>query len=277
MPFAAGPNPFTRIRADVRLLARGAREAQAKALTFTAQDVKAAQEAELRRAIDRPTPYTLGGVYYLPATAANLEAVVALKDDYSPHSGHTAANYLAPQIQGGGRQVKAFEKLLQLSGAMPQGWKAVPGKAARLDAYGNVSTGQIIQVLSQLRLTLTAGYTRNLPLRQRALRGADGKLGELTKEQKAINAARRRAFVRAGGRFFVVKPGEDRKLLPGIYQGQVLGKRTAGPTRRFPLAVFIFVPRATYRRRVDWDQVAERTIDARLPYHLERQLERAGF
>lgn len=266
MPFAAGPNPFTQIRRDVAVLGKQERFAMVVTLTHTAQDVEAAENKEIERWVKpEPTRYTRNALYMTPAKLAKPVATVGLKDGFATRApGTPHVNFLGPNIEGGGRRVKALEKLLQLSGHMPSGWFAVPGKAARLDQYGNVSRGQITQVLSQLRLQLVAGSSRNQPLRQRAL--ARG--GALTKEQKAINAARQRAFARAGGQFFVIKQGES-KALPGVYQRQVLGKKVFGPARRFPQAVFIFVSRATYRRRFDWEQVADRTIEERLDRNYE--------
>lgn len=262
-------NPVAEIRADLRRVERQLRFAQVVALTRTAKDGQAAEVAEIDRAIDRPTPYTRNAVYVQPATLARPEAAFGLKDDYTYSApGRQPTNYLRPQIEGGQRNIKAFERLLQLAGAMPQGWKAVPGDAARLDQFGNVSRGQLIQVLSQLRLQLSSGYNRNLPLR------VAGRRQDLTPQQRAINASRQRAFARAGGQFFVVRQGES-KLQPGVYVRQVLGRRVQGPALRRPRAVFVFVPAATYRRRFDWDAVAQRTVESRLDFHMSNEIERA--
>lgn len=258
-------------RRDTAAYARQARFAMVVALTRTAQDGRDAEVREIQRAVDRPTPYSLNAVYVQGATPARPEAAFGLKDNFEVRAAGTPpVNYLGPNIEGGQRRLKGMEKLLQRSGAMPNGWHVVPGQAARLDAYGNVSRGQVIQVLSQLRLQLTAGYDRNLPLRARP-----GKDGLLTPEQKRINAGRRRAFVRAGGQFFVVKAGGKRGVQPGIYQRQVLGKKVHGPARRFPKAVFIFVSRTTYRRRIDWDRVAAYTVATRLDHHAAIALDEA--
>lgn len=262
-------HPLAEIRADLRSVVKHIRFGQAVALTRTAQDGRDAEVAEIDRAIDRPTPYTRNAVYVTRATPARPEASFGLKDDFVQRApGTPPVNFLGPNIEGGQRRLKGMESILQAAGLMPKGYRAVPGPEARLDAYGNVSRGQVIQVLSQLRLTATAGYTRNLPLRQYNAGGA-----KLTKEQKAINAARQRAFVRAGGRLFVVKKGES-KITPGIYSREVLGKKAQGPLRR-PRAVFLFVARASYRRRLDWEQVAERTVAERLDYHMGVEIDKA--
>lgn len=227
--------------------------AVATGLTRTAVEMKQAVQDELPRVFDRPTPYTLNSIFVRPARADRLQAETFFKDDRAG-SGTPATKYLLPQVTGGQRSVKRFEKALQLAGAMPAGWYVVPGQGARLDAFGNISKGQIIQVLSQLRITLTAGFTRNLP----QVRG---------NERKVIGALRR-----AGGRFFVIKPGEKRGT-PGVYQREFAG-RTVTP-------VFIFVRSVGYRPRFDFDGIAGRVAAERLHPNIARaigeQLGRLGL
>jgi hypothetical protein len=238
---------FPRLRADIEQLERQHRFAVALALTRTTQDVKAAEEAEMREVFDRPTDYTMRALRIIPATKDRLEASVELKDD-SAGSGTPPEKYLSPQIEGGSRVLKRFERALQAAGAMLPGYYAVPGRFARLDAFGNVSRGQIIQILSQLRITLTAGYTRNIS----------------TDPKK-----RAAAFRRAGGQYFALPTGRG-KLLPGIYQA-----RDTAWGRAAPRPVFIFVRSTTYRRRFDFDGIAERTAQERFPERFEEAMELA--
>ncbi len=215
--------------------------AAATALTRTAVDVRDAERQEVRRVFDRPTPYTQNSLYLRPATAQRLEAEVYFKDD-AGRGGIAATTYLLPQVEGGNRSHKRVERLLQMAGHLPQGWYATAGQGARLDAYGNVSRGQIIQVLSQLRISAVSGFTRNMPF--------DGR--------KQIAAQRR-----AGGRFFVVKPGG--KIQPGIYQRELTGRNIS--------PVFIFVRSASYQPRLDFHGLAKRVAAERLPVHLQRSIE----
>lgn len=218
------------------------RFALAVALTRTAQDVKRAEVEEMQRAFDRPTPYTLRSLFMQRATPATLRAQVWLKDDRAG-SGTPADRYLLPQIIGGSRAAKSFERTLQRAGYMRPGDRAVPGRFARLDRFGNVSYGQIIQILSQLRLTLTAGYTRN----------------KSTDTKKA-----KRAVQRQGGQYIALPEGRG-KLPPGIYQRRDFALGSAAPR-----AVFVFVSSVTYRKRFAFERVARRTIAARLPAHFTR-------
>jgi len=210
--------------------ARRLAAAKATAATRVALQVREEVRQEMRRVFDRPTPYTLNCLFVRPATAAAPTAEVWVKDDRAG-SGTPAVKYLLPQVQGGQRGTKRLEVALRAIGALPTGWLVVPGQGARLDQYGNWSRGQIIQVLSQLRITLTAGYQRNMSFSAR----------------QAIAAQRR-----AGGRFFVRPIGQGKA--PGIYQREFTGRNIT------PVA--LFVQRAQYPRRLDFDGIA-RTVAER--------------
>jgi hypothetical protein len=224
----------------------------ATALTRTAVQVRAAVQSEAQRVFDRPTPYTIRQLRYVPATADRPVAAVgfnvaAIQDvfgrvlryqDLGPGS-TPAGKYLQAQIEGGPRKHKRLEVALQAAGALPSGYMVTPGQGARMDAYGNVSRGQIIQVLSQLRLQLVAGTNRSM--------SADAR--------RQIAAQRK-----AGGRFFVAPVGG--KLQPGIYQRELIGRNIT--------PVFIFVKSASYRKRYDFYGVAQRTADAVLGKEMQR-------
>lgn len=231
--------------------------AQATALTRVAVEVKSAQRDTMLRLFDRPTPYTLNSVFVRPATAATLEATVWLKDDLAG-SGTPATKYLAPQIEGGQRSLKPMEFLMQQAGHMPKGWRAVPGRGARLDAYGNMSLGQVQQILSQLRIQVSAGYVRSLPV------GGDRK----------TLAKRRRAFGRAGGQIFSLPNGRG-KLPPGIYlaEGRDFGAKLGYGRNGRLTPLLIFVRWASYLRRYDFNGVAKQVIDAQLGPQLARSIE----
>lgn len=217
----------------------------ATGLSRTASDVRQVVRARLPGIFDRPTPYTLGSMFVKTATAQRLEAEVGFKDDRATsNAGTPATYYLLPNVEGGARRNKRFERVLQMAGILPQGWFVVPGAGARLDAYGNMSSGQIIQVLSQLRITPTAGYARNLSFDARA----------------SIRAQRK-----AGGRFFAVRPGSGGKLAPGVYQREFTGRNIT--------PVMIFVRGARYRARFDFAGIVQREADARLPVHVRRALD----
>lgn len=227
--------------------------ALATALTRTAAQVRTEVLARMPTLLDRPSPYTLRQLRYVGASANRLAAavgfnVVSVTDQMGAPIGFRdlgagetpAGRYLQPQIAGGSRQRKRLEVALAAIGALPAGWFITPGQGAKIDAYGNVSRGQIIQVLSQLRVQLVAGTQRNM---------AQGAAG--------IAAQRK-----AGGRFFVVQPGG--RTQPGIYQREFIGRNVT--------PVFVFVKSASYRKRFDFDGIAGGLADRILPDQVQRSL-----
>lgn len=245
--------------------------AMATALSRTAVAVRQAEEHEILDVFDRPTPYTQRAIYSQPATAQNLEARVGVKDGYFAASGRAPVSYLRWQIGGGLRTQTGFERALVRGGAMDGGDRAVPGRFARLDAYGNMSRGQMAQILSQLRIADTqAGSTRNLPRL-----AFDDNARERRRKQGSI----RRAYQRAGGEFVAFPYGRG-KLRPGIYQ-----IRATAFGRADPKPVVVFVGKAQYEAgRFDFfhagDLAARRTlgpeVDRALADHTQRVLAKAN-
>lgn len=233
---------------------RRLRAGLATALTRTAVSVRGDMARKIEQAFDRPTPYTMRQLRYVGATANRLAAavgfgVVAITDEvgavvrYADLGNDTpAAQYLSPHIEGGPRPVKRMEKALQAAGALPKGWMVAPGPGAARDAFGNVSRGQIGQILSQLRITLVAGATRNMSQDAR----------------KQITAQRK-----AGGRFFVMPVGS--KARAGIYQREFVGSNIT--------PVLWFVSKASYRKRFDFKQEANALAQRALPREVDRAMQ----
>lgn len=238
--------------------AQRAATAVAIALTKTAVAVREAERSEMRDVFDRPTPYTLNALYLKPATAANPEARVGFKDDAGQRG---ALNWLMWHIKGGQRTQTAYEKLLTRAGAMRSDQRAVPGKFARIDQFGNISRGQLVQILSQLRIDTTAGSTRSLPRIDKA---------DNAKTARSKAGVIRRAYARAGGQYMALPNGRG-KLKPGIYQVRQFANGRADPR-----PVVIFVTRTQYEaERFDWAYVAQTTIKQELPAALSGQLARS--
>jgi hypothetical protein len=218
--------------------------AVATALTRTAKQTRDVVQGRLGQVFDRPTPYTLNALFFTGATAQRLSASVKFKDE-GAGSGTPATKYLLPNVEGGVRRSKRFEVALQAAGHLPAGWVVTPGPGAAIDAYGNISKGQIIQVLSQLRITMTAGHTRNMSF----------------DTGKAISAQRK-----AGGRFFVVKPGG--RARPGVYQREFVGRSVT--------SVFWFVHHAAYKKRYDFDGEVQRVAEPLLQVEMARAVAEAA-
>ncbi len=218
--------------------------AAATALTRTAQDVKKAEEATIRNVFDRPTPYTQRSVYLRPATKSRLQAVVWLKDGNRPQ------HYLVPDIIGGQRPMKRFEQRLRMTGYMHADERAVPGTAAQLDSYGNISRGLIVRILSQLRTAVVQGDYSN-----------------------ASNSKRSRAK-RATVQYFVARNDKPRRGFKGKTYAQNL-PNGIWERRRFAWGstvrpVMLFVQGARYSKRFPFDTVATKTINAYFRMHFEK-------
>lgn len=213
----------------------------ASAVTKTAQSAKRALEAAMPFTFDRPTPYTLGSLYLSPATKGLPVAKIWIKDDAG--KGTPASKYLLPEIAGGQRSMKRFERRLQLIGLMPAGMYAVPGEGANLDAYGNISASTIEQILSALGAAeIFSGYKANRTRASRARKG--GRIAE----------------------YFVGSPG-----------GAPLGVY-----RRFGFAhgsavkpILIFVRSAVYRPRYDFQEIAAKVVRDEFPRQFSEAYQRA--
>ena len=196
--------------------------AMAAALTKTGQDVKARLEVEIKNVFDRPKPVTQNSLFLQPATKSRLAAEVKIKDKFI--SGFTLAKTLEPQVSGGRRGMGGFEKALRQYGILPPGLYAVPGEAVRLDAYGNMPKGQIVQIMSQLRIQNKAGYASALS----------------SDKKKAAQAIKR-----AGGLYFYADIGGTK----GIWQRE--------PGRPAPKPILIFVRAPNYKPRLAFRRIAE--------------------
>ena len=188
------------------------------AINRTLQKARNAIRGTLQISFDRPTPYTQNALQIIPSTKTKLYGEVKLKDSAGLSS---PSSYLEPQVYGGARQAKRSEYLLQRKGFLPGGMLTVPGSGARLDAYGNMSRGQIVQIISALQANYASGYTANKSYRisARKNKNTDG--------------------------IFVGKPAGGRLPL-GVYQ------RTASGELK-PL--LIFVSSANYKVRLPFSDI----------------------
>lgn len=245
-----------RVAAGLGFSDRRMRAVAASALTAAARDVERNWLGQLSGRLDRPTPLTTRAAVVQQATAARPVATVKLRD-LAPDGGLAPADYLLPQERGGARGLKKFERALQTAGALPAGYRAVPGPAARLDGYGNVSRGQIVEVLNQLvgAGALSPGYRKVISAR----------------------AAKRKAAARRAGRQYLAITERRAGGLPmGIYhrlQGIARRARTVRGTMGALRLVFAFVRTVHYPKRLALLDEGLTTAQRVLGPHAERYLQ----
>ena len=214
----------------------------------TAFEVRESWKRAASRIFDRPTPLTENAALYRKATKQKLYAEIFIRDEAS--KGTAPAQYLYAQVEGGTRRPKGMERLLMSAELMPRDRFAVPGNDAPLNQYGNVSSGVVRKILSQLRAGLETGYTSN--------ETDEGRARRLKRQNKRGG----------GGSYFVVREQRG-QLRPGIYERIAFAQGTA------VRGIFMFVRSATYDRRYDIFGIAEKEWNRLMPFFFERELANA--
>jgi hypothetical protein len=147
-------------------------QASIVALNKTSNIARDAIKVDMKRIFSNPTPYALNASRSMFANKATMSSAVLLKDT---GKGTPAERYLGPEIEGGRRELKPFEKALQAKGILPSGMFVVPGKAALLDRYGNQSSAQIVEVLAAVSAFKSGGRVAKAVTRRALARRARAK------------------------------------------------------------------------------------------------------
>lgn len=218
------------------------------AINRTGDKVVAAEIGEIKNVFNNPTAYTLGSVGRTWASKQNLSARIFLKDKTGNNT--PASKFLASEIEGGSRRSKRFEVALQSVGALPAGYKVVPGSACKVDSYGNIDRGQVAQILAYFKAFPEMGYKSNLTDKRRAA---------LARGNKRTGS---QGFV-----YFVGSPGNGSPL--GIWQRFSLGHGSAIKP------VMIFVAHANYKKLFDFHPVGHAVIDREFIGEMTRATEEA--
>jgi hypothetical protein len=194
----------------------------AKCLTDTARVVKIEEVKEMERIFDRPTPFVKNALYLKPATKTNLSAEVGFKDTGAKEK---ALRIIGPHVYGGDREKKRSEQWL--------GEWYVPGKGARLNKYGNMSPGQVTQVLSVL--------------------------GKLPDKYQNITARSRKKNKKP--RDYFMLRSKKGGLIPGVYEKHG-AKRKGRPRKIRPIMIFIKQP--AYRKVFPFHEIGMEVARKRL-------------
>lgn len=264
------------------------------ALNDAAFAASKAGRAEIAKVFDRPTPMIQRSVVYFKAGVAGrkvrvpaafdingsglmrtlesdrLEAVVDLSGEGNKQ-GVSPDQVLAAQIYGGQRRHKRHEVALQRAGILPAGKYIIPGEAAKLDSYGNMSSGQINQIIAFFGGFAEGGRRtrQNMTAATKAKR-AKGTRNSYGFEYFAVDDNTFRTWSRGEG-----KAAGRKRMQPGIYMRIHTGFGSAIKP------VMIFVNRASYKPRFDFyrvtQSVALREFSRAFPMYLEKLLKERGL
>jgi len=227
---------------------------------------KMAAENEIKSVFDRPTPWIQKSPRYWKATKAKPEARIDL-DFWGNKQGVSSEDVLRAEITGGQRKLKRFERALAAVGVLPQGMMIRPGPEAKMDAYGNMQAGQIVQILSFFRAFGEQGYKANM---------TDKGHAKLGRDNKRTGAK--------GFQYFAIQKRWGR-LGPGIYQrfvhtipSEVTGKPiTVSSVKK----VMHFIKPPSYQQRIKFYEVAGKAareqVDKSFPEFLDQMLKERGL
>lgn len=125
-------------------------------------------QKEMERVFDRPKPFTVRGFYARFGTKRNPHGEILAREWAG--KGTPAGKYLLPETLGGARRLKRFERALGFKTGEAE--FTIPGRAAPLDKYGNITQGQINKILSALGAAEHhTGYSANSKTRGRTRKG----------------------------------------------------------------------------------------------------------
>lgn len=251
----------SQIRTALRRVQKGQVTSFIQALNKTALEIRDAERLEMLKVFDRPTRYTLNSTYVKYATYADVTSHVAIKN---PKGLIGQYHYLIPQVEGGNRVQKRFEYLLRRRGILGTNEVTVPvlnSPLVRKDAYGNMSSGQIVQILSQLNSFYLAGSSQN---ETAALK---------SKRESGVNQIR----------YFVARKGESRQGKHSWKNGNKVQHLRSGIWARFrhtkgiaPIVhpIMWIVPKATYKKRFDFYGVAGRVAEEMFQKKFDEQYDK---
>lgn len=232
--------------------------ASTRAVNNTAFAARKAVRDLIASSLDRPMPKTVALPQVTKQALPKLQPWAEISLDYRRFTG--SQGYLTPQIEGGKRVTKAFERRLQAIKILPQGMYAVFAKRSGvLNQYGNLSGPKIRQILSYFQAFTEAGFTGNMKAKT---------IDRMRQGKRKGMKFGMSYFVSTGKRF----GGLGMRLPPGIWERHY-PNGTAG--KSFIRPVLLFVQDVQYSRRIDYVGTIERTVSSMLERELTKELARA--
>jgi hypothetical protein len=223
------------VQVNLDSAAREVPYAAAVMLTRLGGDVRSRFQRRMPEVFDRPTDFTVRGVFTKGATRAKLEAEVYFPESQAER-GRPQRECVRPGTKGtGARNQKKTEFLLTRIGALPPGWVTTPGRGAKLDAHGNLAGSVYKQIINVLQIR----YNKPKPVSDRSRKTA-AKLG-------------------VAALFFAIAPGPNKAakgggwLPPGVWKHLPDGKITQ---------ILKFVKKAGYRPRLRTLDEAKEVVGA---------------
>lgn len=238
---------FPSVMAQIDREGKGMRSAAREALNRSAEWAQTDVVREMRKVFDRPVPFTLRSLRVYYANTANMRVQLWFRqrtaDEDKP--------WAMPQIAGTARDMKPMELRMQRVGILPAGWMVVPGAAAPLDAYGNMSRGEISRILNVLGTYTEEGFN---------------KANDKTRARLRKGSAKKGVY---GFAYWINPPGPKRQkhLLPGVYRRVY----TAFGTSLKPM--LIFIKGARYKARLDFFGITKRAFDKHFPAEFDKAVD----
>lgn len=233
--------------------------AASRAINTVAFGVAKETKRQMEVVFDRPTAYALRGIQVLKkASKVSLMAEVGISPG-AAGKGTPWENVLSHHFTGGQATKTRFEKALFRAGILPGGMEAVPAAnswAVKLDGHGNVPAGFMVQLLSYFRAMGEQGYRANMTDKRRA------------KIEKRGKSSQGFATINGVTYFVSRRQGQTKHLARGIWAKRGTHGSDVAP-------VFLFVDRATYRRRIDLPAIANQVIATQWPAAFELELDQA--
>lgn len=245
-----------------------------KALNETGFLVIKDLKAEMTNVFDNPSPFTLRSTRFQKATKTKLSFEIGLQDfprrntddqmsftaNGSSKGQQTPGNkFLYPQIYGGTRNARSSERRLREIGVMENNQYWVKGEGARLNKYGDIAPGQIVQLLSALKAFRDSGYNSNY-------NPGDKKTVGWRKSKNPL-----------AEKLLVIKEYKNKgKLYPGIYKLTNPVKSKSGKVRYENVSpILIFMQNPQYKKRYDFFGVGQRSFDNKFENKLNEAIQYA--
>ena len=263
------------VRDLIKALPKSAGRAAEIALDKTAKDIKQAEIKEMQRVFDRPVRYTLNSLRVTPTRNHNMRASVWFKEP-----DRMGQHYLVPQVEGGPRKTKGFERALDDK-------MFIPGKFARMTRAGNVSPGQIRQIMSVLgKAERYAGYQANITARSAKRNKKQRDYVQIFKRHGRLLPGVYQRFSRPGhgiksGTYQALQRGTGRVAIRDERTGRIVGwkkkKRsfhTAIRARGLRPILLEGHQRKAVKPLLDFYGVANRVYDKEFIRHFNKALDR---